>query len=507
MTTGIWILGDRLSLQHAALQQRDNSKSETPVFFVEALSQAKKRRYHAQKLVLVWSAMRHFAEELRAVGWPVSYEISEDFWEPLQIWIATQEIDRLLVMQPSDRAFACELCDRDLGCELEILPESLFLWSAAEFQNWASGRKRLILEDFYREGRRKFNLLMDGDAPVGGSWNFDKENRKPPKKGLNPPEPLQFEPEEIVRDVIDRVRSLASETYGKLEPFAWGTTRSQALEALDYFITERLPTFGPYQDAMVTGEYTLWHALLSPYLNLGLLHPLEVLQAAEAAWRDRDLPLNSVEGFIRQILGWREYLQGLYWWTDADYSQQNWFEHDRPLPDFFWDAERTQMNCLHQCLKQVEETGYGHHIQRLMVLSNFALISGISPQEILEWFHAAFLDAYDWVMATNVIGMGQFADGGLLATKPYAASANYIHKMSDYCSNCAYNRRDRTGENACPFNFFYWDFLLRHKEKLYSLGRMNLVLANLKKMSPEEIAAIQNRAQSWWDAVEEARTG
>lgn len=501
MVTGIWILGDRLSVQHAALLQQSACKSQTPVLLVEAVSQARQRRYHAQKLVLVWSAMRHFAAELREAGWPVTYEIAEDFWAPLQSWIAEHGIDRLLVMQPSDRHFAKELGARDLGCELEVLPESTFLWSAAEFQDWADGRKRLVLEDFYREGRRRFNILMDGDRPVGGVWNFDKENRKPPKKGLNPPPPLRFEPDEIVRAVCDRLRSLEIETYGRIETFNWGVTRAQALQALAYFIAERLPLFGPYQDAMVTGEYTLWHALLSPYLNLGLLHPLEVIQAAEAAYRDRDLPLNGVEGFIRQILGWREYLQGLYWWTDAGYGQQNWFDHERPLPDFFWQADRAEMNCLCQCLKQVEETGYGHHIQRLMVLSNFALIAGISPQAILEWFQGAFIDAYDWVMVTNVIGMGQFADGGLLATKPYAASANYIHKMSDYCRSCAYDRHERVGERACPFNFFYWDFLLRHREKLYGLGRMNLVLANLKKMSAEDATAIHHRAQSWWESV------
>ncbi|MEO0949625.1 MAG: cryptochrome/photolyase family protein, partial [Cyanobacteria bacterium J06641_5] len=306
MVTGIWILGDRLSVQHAALQQQRDCQSQTPVLLVEAVAQARQHRYHAQKLVLVWSAMRHFAAELREAGWLVTYEIAEDFWRPLQAWIVACQIDRLLVMQPSDRTFAKQLETRDLGCELEVLPESLFLWSVAEFQNWANGRKRLVLEDFYREGRRKFNILMAGEQPIGGAWNFDKENRKPPKKGLNPPPPLQFEPDEIVLAVCDRVRSLDIKTYGQIEPFTWGVTRAQALQALAYFITERLPMFGPYQDAMVTGEQTLWHALLSPYLNLALLHPLEVSQAAEAAYRDRDLPINGVEGFIRQILGWRE---------------------------------------------------------------------------------------------------------------------------------------------------------------------------------------------------------
>jgi deoxyribodipyrimidine photolyase-related protein len=282
-----------------------------------------------------------------------------------------------------------------------------------------------------------------------------------------------------------------------VDSFRWGVTRQQAQQVLEHFIQHRLPTFGPYQDAMVTGEETMWHAMLSPYLNLGLLQPMEVIVAAEEAYHQRDLDLASVEGFIRQVLGWREYMRGIYILMGADYAERNWFNHTQPLPEFFWDAEKTRMNCLHQVLTQVERMGYAHHIQRLMILSNFALISGISPQELEDWFHGAFIDAYDWVMQTNVIGMGQFADGGILASKPYASSANYINKMSDYCSGCVYKPTKRTGENACPFNFFYWDFLARHHERLKSQGRMNLVLSHLKRMSPEEIQTIHKEAENW----------
>ncbi|MEM8831365.1 MAG: cryptochrome/photolyase family protein, partial [Cyanobacteria bacterium P01_G01_bin.19] len=231
---------------------------------------------------------------------------------------------------------------------------------------------------------------------------------------------------------------------------------------------------------------------------LGLLEPMEVIDAIETAYYQQEIPLNSVEGFIRQVMGWREYMHGIYYLQDEAYGDRNWFGHDRPLPEFFWNAEKTDMNCLRQTLTQVEETAYGHHIQRLMVLSNFALIAGISPQAIEDWFHSAFIDAYDWVMQTNVIGMGQFADGGILASKPYAASANYINKMSDYCKKCKYKKSDRLGDDACPFNFFYWDFLLRHQDKLRSLGRMNLVLSHLKKMSPAESAQISSLSESWW---------
>jgi len=301
----------------------------------------------------------------------------------------------------------------------------------------------------------------------------------------------------MTKEVMDWVQEQNFSTYGKLDDFGWAVTRAQALEILDNFIQVRLKTFGPYQDAMVTGEETMWHALLSPYLNLGLLQPMEVIHAVEQAYHDKDLPLNSVEGFIRQVLGWREYMRGLYAHVDEDYPDRNWFGHQQPLPDFFWDADKTDMNCLHQILKQVERTGYAHHIQRLMVLGNFALIAGLLPQEVESWFHAAFIDAYDWVMQTNVLGMGLFADGGMLASKPYAASANYINKMSDYCKDCTYNRRERTGGNACPFNYFYWDFLARHRDKLKSQGRMNLILANLDKMDEQELDAIRQKAAEW----------
>jgi deoxyribodipyrimidine photolyase-related protein len=399
-------------------------------------------------------------------------------------------------MQPSDRPFDTFLRNLDLPCELDIIPDNHFLWSIDDFKDWAKNRKSLLMESFYREGRKRLDILMEGKEPIGGQWNFDKENRKPPKGKLNTPEPLTFVPDEITQAVIERVESADFATFGEVAPFNWAVTRNQALQVLDNFITVRIPTFGPYQDAMVTGEDTMWHALLSPYINLGLLHPLEVIEAVEQAYHEQDLPLNSVEGFIRQILGWREYMRSLYWHVDEEYFQRNWFGHDRPLPDFFWTGE-TEMNCLHQVIDQVRRTGYGHHIQRLMILANFSLIAGLQPQAVEDWFHAAFIDAYDWVMQTNVIGMGLFADGGVLASKPYSASANYVNRMSDYCKGCRYNHKQRTGDDACPFNFFYWDFLDRHREKLQSQGRMSFILKNLDKMKPEELDEIRDRAANF----------
>jgi deoxyribodipyrimidine photolyase-related protein len=495
MTVGVWILGDQLTQQHPALS------STVPVILIESSAHVQVRPYHKQKLILVWSAMRHYAAELRSQGFEVTYTQTEHFETALRDWIRQHSITELQVMAPIDRPFAKLIQALDLPCPITIVLNTQFLWSAAEFQQWSAPRKRLLMEDFYREGRKRFQILMQGKDPIGGRWNFDQDNRKPPKKSkdpsFNPPEPRWFEPDDITRSVIEKVESLTIPTYGQATPFRWAVTRSQALEVLDTFITTRLATFGPYQDAMVTGEDTLWHALLSPYLNLGLLQPLEVIRAAEQAYLDRQLALNSVEGFIRQVLGWREYMRGVYSITPDDYSDRNWFDHQQPLPAFFWDATQTDLNCLKQSLQQVERSGYGHHIQRLMILSNFALISGLSPQAVENWFHAVFIDAYDWVMQTNVLGMGLFADGGLLASKPYAASANYVNKMSDYCHGCRYDFKSRIGSNACPFNFFYWNFLDRHRDKLAHQGRMSFILKNLDRMPPEELSAIRQQALHW----------
>ncbi|MGI0494876.1 cryptochrome/photolyase family protein [Alkalinema pantanalense CENA528] len=499
MTIGLWIFGDQLSPHHAALTALSPA---SPIILIESLAHVRVRPYHQQKLVLVWSAMRHFAQTLQQQGWQVTYAEAEEFRSPLLAWIEAQQITELRVMAPIDKPFAQQLATLDLPCPMTIVPNNQFLWSAEEFIPWAKSRKRLLMEDFYRASRKRFNILMDdGGQPIGGSWNFDQENRKPPKKNdptFQPPAPLWFEPDDITQTVMQKVRDLDFPTYGQIDRFGWAVTRSQAQQVLAHFIATRLATFGPYEDAMVTGQDTLWHSLLSPYLNLGLLHPIEVVEAVEAAFRERaDLPLNSVEGVIRQVMGWREYMRGVYVYSAENYGDSNWFGHQQPLPNFFWNASQAPMNCLRQCLDQTERLGYAHHIQRLMVLNNFALIAGISPQEIEQWFHAAYIDAYDWVMQTNVIGMGQYADGGMLASKPYAASANYINKMSDYCKGCQFNPKARIGEKACPFNFLYWDFLDRHREKLAQQGRMSFILANLDKMPEAELEEIRQLARTW----------
>lgn len=502
MTIGVWVLGDQLWDGQSALQSCTPDREQTPVIFIESLRHAQQLPYHLQKLVLVWSAMRHFATELRSLGWLVTYTQAEDFKTPLVEWIEQYQITQLRVMAPTDRPFAQLIQKLDLPCQVTFTPNNRFIWSDEDFKQWASSRKRLLMEDFYREGRQRFDILMVGDKPSGGRWNFDRENRKPPKGKLTLPEALWFEPDAVTQDAINWLQQSEafkdSQDYWQVEPFRWGVTRQQALQVLDFFVKTRLSEFGPYQDAMVTGEQTMWHAMLSPYLNIGLLHPLEVVKAAEQAYYDNQSAweLNSVEGFIRQILGWREYMHGIYIFMAEDYPEQNWFNHTHSLPAFYWTGD-TKMNCLHQILTQVKKIGYAHHIQRLMVLNNFALIAGISPQELEDWFHAAFIDAYDWVMQTNVIGMGQFADGGLIASKPYAASANYVNNMSDYCKHCVYSPRYRTGENACPFNFFYWDFLARHYNKLKNQPRMTQILRNLERISLQELQKIRLLASEW----------
>jgi deoxyribodipyrimidine photolyase-related protein len=499
MTIGIWVLGDQLWMGQSALQSCGASR--TPVLFVESMHHAQKLPYHLQKLVLVWSAMRHFAADLRQDGWDVTYVQAEDFQTPLLNWIQQAKITELRVMTPVDRPFAKLIQSLDLPCAVTLTPNNRFIWSDQEFVDWAKSRKRLLMEDFYRIGRQRFNILMNGDQPVGDRWNFDRDNRKPPKGKLTLPEALWFEPDAITQQVIDWVKQSPafrdSQAYWQIEPFRWGVTRQQALQVLQFFIQTRLSNFGPYQDAMVMGEQTMWHAMLSPYLNLGLLHPLEVVQAAEQAYeQNRDWELNNVEGFIRQILGWREYMHGIYVYLGEEYPNRNGFNHTQPLPAFYWTGE-TKMNCLHHVIDQVKATGYAHHIQRLMVLNNFALITGVSPQELQDWFHTAFIDGYDWVMQANVIGMGQYADGGLVASKPYAASANYINTMSNYCKHCVYNPRSRTGEDACPFNLMYWDFLARHFEQLQPNPRMRQILRNLDRIAPEELQQIRQQAEQW----------
>ncbi len=509
MGLGIWVLGDQLHQAQSALAAHQPGTAR--VVLIESSSVLGWRAYHRQKLVLVWSAMRHFAAELRAAGWTVDYLEAEGFTSALAQWVASHGIGELHLMEPAERPFRQRIEAAVSGMapgapQLVWHASNAFLWSPEAFAAWARPYKQLRMELFYREGRRRFDVLMEGSGkeaePLGGQWNYDHDNRKAPPKGLQGPQPLRFEPDAITEAVIAKVEALSATREaagqpplpGSSRPFLWGVTRGQALAVLEHFIATRLDGFGPYQDAMVNGQPTLWHALLSPYLNLGLLQPLEVIRRLEQAGLERDTPLNCLEGVIRQILGWREYTRALYCWFGADYANRNHFEHTQPLPPFFDALGGSGMRCMDTVLGELAESGYAHHIQRLMVLANYGLIAGLHPQALTAWFHRMFIDGYDWVMQTNVLGMGVFADGGLLASKPYAASGNYIKRMSTYCKGCRYDVKQRSGEKACPFNALYWDFLARHAEGLRRNPRMGLVMKQLEKIPAEELALIRATA-------------
>jgi deoxyribodipyrimidine photolyase-related protein len=375
------------------------------------------------------------------------------------------------------------------------LEDDRFVASHSDFDTWAEGRKELRMEWFYRDMRRKTGLLMDGDK-----WNFDHENRKPAPGAVTCEGPLRFEPDAITGDVLTLVNDRFGDNFGTLEPFWFATTREQALQALTHFIDEALPEFGDYQDAMLTGEHFLWHSVLSMYLNAGLLDPIEICEAAETAFHAGHAPINAVEGFIRQIIGWREYMRGIYFREGPDYMRRNVLGHTRPLPDFFWTAQ-TDMHCIAQTVGQTRDEAYAHHIQRLMVTGNFALLAGIDPFEVHEWYLAVYADAYEWVEAPNVIGMSQFADGGIVGSKPYVSSGNYIDRMSDYCKSCAYSVKTKTGEGACPFNLLYWAFLDRHRDRFAKNPRMANMYRTWDRMDDTKRQTILSEANAFLETL------
>ena len=506
MSEGIWILGDQLHAGQAALARFRPGQAR--VVLIASSSVLHRHAFHRQKLVLVWSAMAHFAAELRAAGWSVDLREADGFRESLGAWCAEHGIDTLHLMEPADRPFrqaietAVARIARERPLTLRWHASNAFLWSREDFAAWAGRYRQLRMELFYREGRRRYGVLMEGDEPLGGQWNYDHDNRKAPPKGLKGPEPLWFEADAVTEAVIARVEVLDADRSaaglpplpGLSRPFRWAVTRAQALQVLEHFIATRLDGFGPYQDAMVSGQPTLWHALLSPYLNLGLLQPLEVIRRLEQAGLERGTPLASLEGVIRQILGWREYTHGLYHWFGEEYAGLNHFGADAPLPHWLDSLEESGLRCMDTVLAEIRASGYAHHIQRLMVLANYGLLAGLDPQAFTAWFHRMFIDGFDWVMQTNVLGMGLFADGGRLASKPYAASGNYIRRMSSYCQVCRYDVKARSGPKACPFNALYWDFLDRHAARLRANPRMGLVMKQLEKLDPGELEAIRASA-------------
>lgn len=494
----ILVLGDQLTPEVAALRAAD--KTRDVVIMAEVAAETSYVPHHPKKIALVLSAMRKFAARLERDGWTVAYSRLDD---PENTGSITGELIRRAAAFGATEVIATVPGEWRLIHALEAmplpvqqLPDDRFLTSTRSFAAWAEGRRELRMEWFYRGMRRKTGLLMDGDAAVGGKWNFDSENRKPVADGVRPSDPPSFEPDDIVAEVLDLVAARFGAHFGSLRPFGFATDRAQALAVLDDFIAHRLPHFGDYQDAMVIGEPWLWHSVLSPYLNIGLLNPMEVCRRAETAWHEGRAPLNAVEGFIRQIIGWREFVRGIYFLEGPDYTARNALGHSRPLPAMFWGG-KTRMRCMSEVISLTREQAYAHHIQRLMVTGNFALLAGLAPSDVHEWYLAVYADAFEWVEAPNTIGMSQFADGGVVASKPYVSSGNYIAKMSDYCGGCSYDVKTKCGENACPFNLLYWHFLNRHRDRFVANPRMAMIYRGWDKRPEAERMRILSDAETW----------
>lgn len=489
------VLGDQLTRGVGPLAA--STPDTARVVMIESDALARRLPHHKQKLVLFLSAMRHHAQALRDDGFEVDYYREESFASGLTRHFAAHPGVTLETMAPSDWgcADALRVAAERAGGRLVVHPNELWLTPDEEFDEWALGRKSLRLEHFYREVRRRTGWLMDDGAPAGGRWNFDADNRKTPDAGHAFPPAPRFEPDDTTRTVMREVEERYPDHFGSVDPFGWPVTRAQALEALEDFLRHRLASFGPYEDAMVAGEPTLYHSLLSPALNLGLLHPREVCERAlaHAAEPSHGVPLQSIEGFLRQIAGWREFVHHVYRRGMPGLRTANGLEHDGRLPDLYWGAG-TRMRCLAETVRQLGETGHAHHIQRLMVLGNFALIARVDPRELNDWFLACYVDALDWVVTPNVMGMSQYADLGTFTSKPYAASGKYVDRMSDYCAGCAYDPAKTTGHDACPLNSLYWDFLDHHAKRLGGNPRMALVLKSWERRDPESKAAILERA-------------
>jgi len=498
------VLGDQLSDNLSALEGLD--PAHDVVLMMEVRDECTYVPHHPQKIVLILSAMRHFCQSLRQRGVTVDYVALDDpdnthsFSGEVQRAVARHRPAGIIATHPGEWRVlqAMQGWEAALGLPLDLREDTRFLADLATFRRWAHGKKQLRMEYFYREMRRATGLLMQGDAPEGGEWNFDAENRKRLPRDLTPPRPRRFPPDAITRAVMDLVAREFPAHFGRVEGFAWPVTPAQAQQALDAFIQDRLPQFGDYQDAMAEGETSLFHALISTSLNLGLLDPRLACEAAEAAYRRGHAPLNAVEGFIRQILGWREYVRGLYWLRMPAYAKLNALEAHRALPEFYWKGD-SGMRCMDAAIGQTRDLAYAHHIQRLMVTGNFALLAGVHPDAINEWYLAVYADAYEWVELPNTHGMAIHADGGVMASKPYAASGAYINRMSDHCGKCRFDVKASTGPRACPFNYLYWDFIARHATRFAPNPRMGMPLANLRKMDPAKLAALRAEAKAFLD--------
>lgn len=498
----ILILGDQLSPELSALREAD--KTRDIIVMAEVADEASYVSHHPKKIAFLFSAIRHFAEELQAEGWRVAYTRLD---HPENTGSITGELIRYANQTGAQEVIATEPGEWRLiaaleDCPLPVhqFPDDRFLASHGEFEAWAEGRKQLRMEYFYREMRRKTGVLMKGAEPEGGKWNYDSENRKPAPSEVTHEGPLKFQPDPITQEVLQLVGQRFGNSFGDLEPFWFGATRDQARQALQHFVDHALPNFGDYQDAMLTENRFLYHSIISMYINAGLLPWREAVDAAETAYKSGHAPLNAVEGFIRQIIGWREFIRGIYFLEGPDYTKRNALNHTNPLPPLYWGAP-TKMRCVGTALNDTKEEAYAHHIQRLMITGNFALLAGVDPYQVHEWYLAVYADAYEWVEAPNVIGMSQFADGGIVGSKPYVSGGNYINKMSNHCKTCAYKVSQKTGEGACPFNLLYWHFLNRHRDRFEKNPRMAQMYRTWDRMDAEKRATIVEEASNWLERL------
>ena len=495
----ILILGDQLDVDSVALREINPKTDE--VLMVESINEAKHVWSHKARIALFLSAMRHFAEYLQSQGFPLTYIERSPIAivEELRSKIISGKFTHLVCVEPGEWRLrqSIEALALELNIALKVLQDKHFYCTHEEFKAWVANKKELRLEYFYRLMRKTHGILVDQDGnPEGGQWNFDRDNRKPfPKKGpgLIPP-PELFEPDRVTKAVLAEVQEHYSDHPGSLEHFQWPVTRQQALQAREGFVEHRLATFGIYEDAMWTDTPFGWHSLLSSSLNLKLLNPREVIDAVLVAWKKHNLDIATVEGFIRQILGWREFVRGMYYLDMPQMALDNFYDHQNALPAWYWTG-KTKMKCMQEAIGQTLEYGYAHHIQRLMVTGNFALLAEVLPKEVCDWYLAIYIDAIEWVELPNTAGMALFASGGRFTSKPYIASGAYIKRMSNYCSSCQYKPDIRFGEGACPMTTLYWNFLIKHRTQFEASPRTRLMTANLSRISELDQQAIQTHAK------------
>ncbi len=504
MSTLRYLFPDHLSTEISSLEGCD--KKRDLIVMAELKEDFTNVGHHRKKLVFILSAMRHFAEDLRKQGYQVCYVALDDKGNPGNVTSLLERIykekkcDKIIVAHPGEYRQLQNVETLRKKLDVEVREDLRFYCTLEAFKTWAGEKKSLRMETFYRKLRREHDVLMHEGDPVGDEWNFDKENRKSLKSGKEIPPRHPFPPDRITKEVIALVEKQFAKHFGDMHPFQLAVTRADALKVLKEFIEERLVHFGEFQDAMLQEEAYLYHSVISYYLNCGLLLPREVCSAATDALERKRAPLNSVEGFVRQILGWREFIRGIYWLKMPGYAEQNHLEATRALPPFYWSG-KTDMNCMRQVVEQTRQNAYSHHIQRLMVTGNFALLAGLHPKEVCEWYLAVYADAYEWVELPNTLGMSLFGDGGLFASKPYAASGKYINRMSNYCKECRFDPNVSHGEKACPFNVLYWHFMWRHREKLSANMRVKFAYATLRRMHDKKREEILQCAEEFLDGL------